>query len=103
MGLLQIGGGTKEKCAGKVVGIDLGTTYSLVARVEDGSPAVIYGDDGQATLPSVVWYGPRPGEVEVGYEARRHAGSRSGSTIASVKRFMGRSHVEAQTEDELTP
>jgi molecular chaperone HscA len=102
MALLQIGGTPKQKCAGRVVGIDLGTTYSLVAHVRDGTPVVIEDSKGHGTLPSVVWYGPK-GEVEVGYEARAQAGERAHSTIASVKRFMGRSHVEAQHTDELTP
>jgi molecular chaperone HscA len=107
MSLLQIGRGPKERCAGRVVGIDLGTTYSLVASVRDGSPAVLKDDKDRATLPSVVWYGPPRAEgtteVEVGYEARAKAGERASSTIASAKRFMGRSHVEAQHKDELTP
>jgi molecular chaperone HscA len=102
MALLQIGGARKAKCAGRVVGIDLGTTYSLVATVREGSPVVLRDDDGRATLPSVVWYG-RDGAVEVGYEARRQAGERSGSTIASAKRFMGRGHAESQAVDELSP
>jgi molecular chaperone HscA len=102
MGLLQIGGSPKEKCAGKVVGIDLGTTYSLVAEVRDGSPHVIPLEDGHTTLPSVVWFG-ESGEVEVGYGARARAGERSHSTIASVKRFMGRGQIEGQTKDELSP
>jgi molecular chaperone HscA len=102
MGLLQIGGGPKEKCAGRVVGIDLGTTYSLVATVLDGSPVVLRDPEGDATLPSVVWFGPG-GEVEVGEHARERAGERAKSTIASVKRFMGRGQVEAHAENELTP
>ena len=102
MGLLQIGGGPKARCGGRVAGIDLGTTYSLVAVVEDGSPRVLADEAGRATLPSVVWFGPG-GEVEVGYSAREQAGARSASTIASAKRFMGRAQVEAHAEGELTP
>lgn len=102
MALLQIGGTPKEKCAGRVVGIDLGTTYSLVAHVIDGTPIVIRDSHERATLPSVVWYG-QGGEVEVGFEARAEAARRSESTIASVKRFMGRAAIEAQKEGELTP
>ena len=100
MGLLQIGGSPKEKCAGRVAGIDLGTTYSLVAVVQDGSPRVLADDAGRATMPSVVWYGGS-GSMEVGYEARGRAGE--GTTIGSAKRFMGRAQVEAHREDELTP
>ena len=102
MGLLQIGGSIKEKCAGRVVGIDLGTTYSLVATVRDGSPEVLLDAEGRATLPSVVWFGPDR-TVQVGYEARLRAGERNSSTIASAKRFMGRGHVESQHADELSP
>jgi len=102
MGLLQIGGGPKEKCAGRVAGIDLGTTYSLVAQVQDGAPQVIRDAEGRATLPSVVRYSP-DGEVSVGYAARAGAEAHSGATIGSAKRFMGRSQAEAQAADELTP
>ena len=101
MGLLQIGGGRKEACAGRVVGIDLGTTYSLVAIVKDGTPVVLEDEQGRATLPSVVWFGP-DGETEVGHEAREKAGDRIGRTVASAKRFMGRGHAESQHEDELS-
>ncbi|MBK8012578.1 MAG: Fe-S protein assembly chaperone HscA [Deltaproteobacteria bacterium] len=102
MGLLQIGGSARAKCAGRVVGIDLGTTYSLVANVQDGTPSVIEDDAGRVTLPSVVWFGP-DGAIEVGYQARERAGARAETTIASAKRFMGRSHAEAQSLEELTP
>lgn len=102
MGLLQIGGKAKEKCAGRVVGIDLGTTYSLVAQVVDGSPRPIADQAGHFTLPSVVWYGPS-GEVEVGRQAQAKAGERSDRTIASVKRFMGRGQAESHQANELTP
>jgi molecular chaperone HscA len=101
MGLLQIGGGPKEKCGGRVVGIDLGTTYSLVGTVREGSPIVLRDENGRSTLPSVVWFGPD--RVEVGEAARAKAGERAKSTIASVKRFMGRAQIEAHAEDELTP
>lgn len=103
MGLLQIGGAPKEKCGGNVAGIDLGTTYSLVSVVVDGTPRVLPDDEGRVTLPSVVWFGPDKGQVEVGYEARKHAADRVGATISSAKRFMGRSQAEGHTDDELTP
>ena len=101
MGLLQIGGGPKEKCAGRVVGIDLGTTYSLVATVKEGTPIVLTDESGQASLPSVVWFGPDR-EIEVGEEARQQAATRSGRTIASSKRFMGRGQKESQDINELS-
>ena len=76
----------KEACKPRVVGIDLGTTNSLVAHVADASPAVL-GDD--PLLPSVVYYGP-DGEIVVGREAMRHAVESPKATLASVKRLIGR-------------
>jgi molecular chaperone HscA len=102
MGLLQIGGGPKEKCAGRVVGIDLGTTYSLVATVNEGTPRVLADEHGNASLPSVVWFGP-DNAIEVGEIARQQAASRIQSTIASAKRFMGRGQKESQAAEELSP
>ena len=102
MGLLQIGGSAKARCEGRVAGIDLGTTYSLVAVMHDGSPEVLPAADGSVTLPSVVWFGPQ-GAVDVGHEAFSRAGERAGATIASAKRFMGRNQVEAVQDDKLTP
>src|SRR3569623_2317368 len=73
----------KEACKQRVVGIDLGTTNSLVAYVADGSPVVI-GDD--PIVPSVVRYaGPKGGDVVVGSEAVGQEGA-----LASVKRLLGR-------------
>lgn len=99
MGLLQIGGKSKEKCAGRVAGIDLGTTYSLVALVKDGTPAVLRDTEGRATLPSVVRYAA-DGGVSVGHEA---VAGLDGVAVASAKRFMGRAQVEAEDKGELTP
>lgn len=101
MGLLQIGGGQKEKCGGLVAGIDLGTTYSLVSVVQEGTPVVLTDSSGAATLPSVVWFGAQ--EVEVGEPARAKAAQRPGSTIASAKRFMGRSQQEVLGQDGVNP
>jgi molecular chaperone HscA len=80
------------------VGIDLGTTNSLVATVRHGVPEVLADEQGRALLPSVVRY-RGDGRVEVGYEAQRHQATDPRNTIVSVKRFMGRSvrdveHVE---------
>ena len=97
MALLQIGGGPKEKCAGVVAGIDLGTTYSLVSVVEDGTPKILKDEQGRATLRSLVWYG-QDGSIQVG-----KAGSSGGTTITSSKRFMGRSQSEAQKQNEISP
>jgi len=71
------------------VGIDLGTTHSLVASVRSSEAEVLPDDVGRALLPSVVRYSA-DGEVEVGWEARERAAQDPRNTIVSVKRFMGR-------------
>ncbi|HEY3327564.1 MAG TPA: Fe-S protein assembly chaperone HscA [Novimethylophilus sp.] len=71
------------------VGIDLGTTHSLVASVRSGTAEVLPDASGRALLPSVVRYGSG-GEVGVGWEARDGAAKDPRNTIVSVKRFMGR-------------
>jgi len=79
----------KEACKGRVVGIDLGTTNSLVAVVRDGEPVCLLDEQRQALLPSVVRY--RSGAAPlVGREAKLSAFEAPHDTIASVKRFMGR-------------
>lgn len=75
------------------VGIDLGTTNSLVAAVVSGSPEVILDHDGRALLPSVVRYMP-DGTVEVGRAALESARFDSKNTIASAKRLIGRKKVD---------
>ena len=71
------------------VGIDLGTTHSLVATVRSGSSEVIADAQGRALLPSIVRY-HKGGRVDVGYEARTSQADDPSNTIVSVKRFMGR-------------
>lgn len=71
------------------VGIDLGTTNSLVATVRSGLSNVLIDDDGHALLPSVVRYPPN-GDVEVGYAAQAAQSQDAANTIISAKRFMGR-------------
>ena len=71
------------------MGIDLGTTHSLLASVRSGTTEVLPDDLGRALLPSVVRYAP-DGEVEVGWGARDGAAQDPRNTIVSVKRFMGR-------------
>ncbi|HYC38646.1 MAG TPA: Fe-S protein assembly chaperone HscA [Usitatibacter sp.] len=71
------------------VGIDLGTTHSLVATVKSSAAEIIADAEGRALLPSVVRYG-RDGAVTVGYEARAAQADDPANTIVSVKRFMGR-------------
>ncbi len=80
------------------VGIDLGTTNSLVATVRHGLAEVLHDEQGRALLPSIVRYLP-DGTVEVGHPAQEHQASDPRNTIVSVKRFMGRgvrdvAHVE---------
>src|ERR1700738_3706889 len=79
----------KEACKGRGVGIDLGTTNSLVAVVEDGTPRCLLDAQGEALLPSVVRYQAGSAPV-VGAVARRAAAQAPHDTISSVKRFMGR-------------
>jgi molecular chaperone HscA len=78
------------------VGIDLGTTNSLVAFVREGRPECVVDCDGRSLLPSVVHYGPG-GRVEVGAEAARRAPEHPRETIVSVKRFMGRGADDPET------
>ena len=75
------------------VGIDLGTTNSLVATVRHSIPVVIDDAEGRSLLPSVVRY-LAGGAVEVGYEAQKHQSLDPRNTIVSVKRFMGRSRSD---------
>jgi molecular chaperone HscA len=77
----------KEACKPRVVGIDLGTTNSLVAHVEDGGPKVL-GDD--PLVPSVVFYPSNTAEVVVGRAAQDHAIGEPRRTLSSVKRLIGR-------------
>lgn len=72
------------------VGIDLGTTNSLVATVRSGMSTVLHDEHGHALLPSVVRYLP-DGEVQIGHAAQAHQSDDPKNTIISVKRFMGRS------------
>jgi molecular chaperone HscA len=83
----------------RAIGIDLGTTNSLVAWVDDRNrPQVLPVDEGRPLLPSAVHYGP-DGAVEVGASARRRAPERPVDTILSVKRFMGRGPGDVRPED----
>jgi molecular chaperone HscA len=94
---------TKHACRTRAVGIDLGTTNSLVAIVDAGKPVCLADELGDILLPSVVHYGAG-GEVLVGAEARdRLAAQFPSDTIASVKRFMGRGPRDAEATRRLTP
>jgi molecular chaperone DnaK len=87
---------------GKVIGIDLGTTNSVVAVMEGGEPVVIPNSEGGRTTPSVVAF-TKDGERLVGQVARRQAITNPENTVFSIKRFMGRKHQEVQEEEKLVP
>ena len=86
----------------KVIGIDLGTTNSVVAVMEGGEPVVIPNSEGGRTTPSVVAF-TKDGERLVGQVARRQAITNPANTVFSIKRFMGRKHDEVQEEEKLVP
>lgn len=72
-----------------IVGIDLGTTHSLVGRIEKGRPRLFHGEDGKALIPSVVSF-PAAGDPLVGIHAKERKASHPQDTLYSVKRFIGR-------------
>ncbi len=74
----------------KIIGIDLGTTFSVVAVMEGGEPVVITGSEGERLCPSVVAVNPKTGERMAGWVARRQAVTNPENTIFSIKRLMGR-------------
>jgi len=86
----------------KVIGIDLGTTNSVVAVMEGGTPVVIPNQEGSRVTPSVVAF-TREGEVLVGQVAKRQAVTNPENTIFSIKRFMGRRFDEVREERALVP
>src|SRR6188474_3481931 len=86
----------------KVVGIDLGTTNSLVAYVKDGVPIVIRDADGDGLVPSVVSVA-EDGSVHVGREAQRRLLTDAQRTAYSVKRFMGKARGDVQAEASHFP
>ena len=83
------------------IGIDLGTTHSLVAVVLDGQARCLLDDDDRALLPSAVRYDPDGSPVSIGYPALEAAGQPGGTTYTSVKRFMGRNAEEVSAEASL--
>src|SRR3974390_2279151 len=88
---------------GKIVGIDLGTTNSLVATVDSGIPLVIAGAEGGGRAPSVVPVPGRGSEPLVGEAASRVRVVRPAETVYSVKRFMGRRGAGTGAEGRLGP
>ena len=83
----------------KIIGIDLGTTNSVVAVMEGGDPVVIPSSEGARTTPSVVAF-TKEGERLVGQVAKRQAVTNPLNTVASIKRFMGRKRSEVGEEAE---
>ena len=87
---------------GKIIGIDLGTTNSVVAVMEGTTPTVIPNSDGGRTTPSMIGF-KKDGERVVGNAAKRQAVTNPTNTVYSIKRFMGRRYDEVSTEIEEVP
>ncbi|MBI4456536.1 MAG: molecular chaperone DnaK [Acidobacteria bacterium] len=86
----------------KIIGIDLGTTNSVVAVMEGGEPVVITNPEGSRTTPSVVGF-TKSSERLVGQVAKRQAVTNSENTVFSIKRFMGRKYEEVTEEMKMVP
>src|SRR5687768_5537494 len=86
----------------KIIGIDLGTTNSVVAVMEGGEPHVITNQEGSRLTPSVVAF-TKSGERLVGQVAKRQAVTNPENTIFSIKRFMGREYAEVASELKTVP
>jgi molecular chaperone DnaK len=86
----------------KIIGIDLGTTNSVVAVMEGGEPVVIANQEGGRTTPSVVAF-TKTGERLVGQVAKRQAVTNAENTVYSIKRFMGRRYDEVNEEMKMVP
>ena len=86
----------------KIIGIDLGTTNSVVAVMEGGQPKVLVNDSGARLTPSVVGFTEK-GERLVGQRARNQQVTNPTNTVFSIKRFMGRRHSEVSSEEKTVP
>jgi len=86
----------------KTIGIDLGTTNSVVAVMEGGEPKIIVNEEGARTTPSVVSFN-QDGERVVGQVAKRQAVTNPENTVMSIKRLMGRRHAELPEDDKQLP
>jgi molecular chaperone DnaK len=86
----------------KIIGIDLGTTNSVVSVMEGGEPKIIINEEGNRLTPSVVGFG-KGGEILVGQVAKRQAVLNPENTVFSIKRFMGRRFEEVAEEMKLVP
>src|SRR3954465_14081359 len=87
---------------GKVIGIDLGTTNSVVAIMEGSQPKVLVNAQGSRLTPSVVGFTDK-GERLVGLPAKHQQVTNPQNTVFSIKRFMGRRHSEVGGEEKLVP
>jgi molecular chaperone DnaK len=87
---------------GKIIGIDLGTTNSVVAVMEGDAPKVLINSSGNRTTPSVVGFTDK-GERLVGQQAKHQQVTNPKNTVFSIKRFMGRRHKEVGSEEKLIP
>jgi molecular chaperone DnaK len=86
----------------KIIGIDLGTTNSVVAVMEGDTPKVLTNAQGARTTPSVVAFTEK-GERLVGQVARHQQVTNPKNTVFSIKRFMGRRHSEVSSEEKIVP
>ena len=86
----------------KIIGIDLGTTNSVVAVMEGKEAKVIPNQEGNRLTPSVVAFTDK-GDILVGELARRQAITNPTKTVYSIKRFMGRRHNEVASEEKIVP
>lgn len=86
----------------KMIGIDLGTTNSVVAIMEGGDPKIIHNEEGSRLTPSVVGY-QKDGNIIVGQPAKRQAITNPEQTVYSIKRFMGRKYNEVPEEIRMVP
>lgn len=90
-----------ENKNGRIVGIDLGTTFSAVAVMEGGAPIIIANSEGQRTTPSIVGF--LENERKVGASARRQQVTNSNNTVSSIKRFIGEKYDNLADEIKRTP
>ncbi|HOM18165.1 MAG TPA: Hsp70 family protein, partial [Thermoguttaceae bacterium] len=86
----------------KIIGIDLGTTNSVVAVMEGKDTKVIHNSEGNRLTPSVVAFTDK-GDILVGEPAKRQAVINPRRTVYSIKRFMGRRHKEVSVEEKMVP
>src|SRR5260370_31547965 len=101
-GRVASSGMQKEESVSKIIGIDLGTTNSVVAVMEGSEAKVIPNAEGNRTTPSVVAF-TKNGERLVGQVAKRQSVTNPQNTIFSIKRFMGRKFDEVNEEKKMIP